>query len=324
MGAERTICCVAEIESTASTACPNCLGTELQTTVQSGPFGKSWTADAFFAGGSLESYRFDDAPTQDIPAEYPSEKIEIPYPPGGFTHLCIKYNREGGARINVVAVNLETKARICPAATPANGQDPLCPIASALMDGQPLDPAVFQWSDEAVTDALAPDQKGGWTTEPPSAPGDLTLKARGKLSEKGQGDLVFVGWEHNRLSNWLVGTEHQWIGEGDTYTLDKNTFAGLIAYYKPQKLIVHEPDVPDYKPGPITYGYPEPLRRLFDYLRGIAEAVFNPRRRVTAHDIERLSRTLPAAEQARLRTLAKADMAARHDLDAFVAKVERR
>jgi len=328
-GVVRTVCSVAEIESTAETACENCLGTELAQYTENGVSSDSYFAPVFLEGGGLESWRFDDQPTQGAPAEYPAKMIEILYPPGGFTHLCIKYNREGGARINVVAVNKETGERIRPKTLPANGLDKLCPILSATMDGAPLDPAIFQWSDAALTDLLNP-VPGGWTTEPPSTPGDLALTARAQIDPDGKGMLLFKGWEHNRLSKWLVGTEHQWTSEGSTYSFDKNTYAGLIAYYEPVKLVVGKPDEPQYKPGPITPGYPEPLRlllvglqALIRYFGGILGAIFAPRRRVTAGDVTRLSPKLDAADRTRLETLARTSEAAQRELNAFVASKER-
>jgi len=271
-----TICCVAEIEHPEQTcACDNCGGTQLKSDIYYEADGSGFEAQAFLSGGNLQSYRFDNnAPT--YIAEYPPDlKVFISYPEAGFQHLCLKYNREGGARINVVAVD-EKGHKIRPSTSMAdgsekilNGTDWTCPIASASIEEEPFGVEQFLWDDGQMTVLLEKD-RGAWTIEP-FVLGNMMLTAKPQLEPENPvflspdvmpGKFQFVSWERNKLSNWVVGEDHQWFGKKneDTIEFDNNTYIGVIAHYKHISGVAGDPHIewPTTKPGRETPGYPEP------------------------------------------------------------------
>lgn len=266
-----TICCVAEVENPNETgACPECNGTQLQSKVYYEADGNDgFEADVFVSGASLQSYRFDkDAPIS-VPGEYsPDLKFFIPYPDKGFHHLCLKYNREGGARINVVAVNVETGKKIRPLKTSAHGTDKACPIESAsLLKSTSIDyddffVGQFLWDDTQWT--VNHDQDpGAWTIEPgPDMLGNMVLTVQRYFTPEEALHLQFKSWERNRLSNWVKGEEHQWTGYEETIEeFDDNNYFGIIVYYESLKYDpnFHEPTT---KPGKETPGYPAPTPKV--------------------------------------------------------------
>ncbi|MFZ0266324.1 hypothetical protein [Caulobacter sp.] len=284
-GVLHTICYVAEIEKKDQSACPECQGAILQTLTQNEEiYTDAYPAEVFVAGGNLQSYRFDDEPAHSAPAEYsPDLKVDIPIPSNGYTHLCLKYNREGGPRINVVAVI--NGGQVEPAKIPANGLDITCPIAEADIDGVPVELDTFVW-DAGQPTIILDQHLGAWSIGPPeSVSGDLTLTFRPTLSVPvlgnlgGSGTLKFVSWERNRLSSWVKGTPHQWTGDSKTVAFEANTYMGVIAYYQLAGINTGGPiHIPDTKPGPETPGYPAPKWIVLRWLTAVWRVFFPARR----------------------------------------------
>src|SRR3569832_1405772 len=109
MGVDRVFCCVvvlvfffaAEKADADQIACASCDGLKAIRVAHDTEDLGSYTADAILGGDILESYRFDDGETMSLPAQYPSESFQIDFPPEGFEHLCLRYNREGDPRLIV-------------------------------------------------------------------------------------------------------------------------------------------------------------------------------------------------------------------------------
>lgn len=68
---------------------------------------------------------------------------------------------------------------------------------------------------------------------------------------------VFDGWERNSLSNWLQGQDHQWLGaSNEKCTFDRESFTGVIAYYRLVQTRIPKAHGKTYKWGPIDKGCP--------------------------------------------------------------------
>jgi hypothetical protein len=240
--------------------CANCGGRLLQRHEYLDDNKKFFNADVVVEDGNLQSYSFDGGPLTDVPGGYPSDVVSIKYPEN-FSHLCVRYNREGDPRINVVAVNQFTMQKIRPSKPTAKSDDWTFPIESARItgiegeDGGPVGP--FQWEDTQPT-VFLDKQPGAWTIAPAAFPWDLKLTAKTYLDidpnmpEEEKLRLKFVSWERNRLSNWFEGDKHQWSGHdeginGDTIHFGISTYAGVIAYYLRDVDKLPEPvNIPDH------------------------------------------------------------------------------
>ncbi|HBB95561.1 MAG TPA: hypothetical protein DC054_09230 [Blastocatellia bacterium] len=276
----QTICCVAELEpSDAQDDCNNCKDKRLETTfIWEEPVSQFY-AKAYVASAGLVSYQFDDGDSQIVPQVYPaSHLVHIEYhnedsPSEIFKHLCLKYNREGKPRINVVARDMDTGQKIKPLNIPADGSDKACPIESASItasDGSvPFDfNSRFHWDDAPWTifDDKAP---GAWTFEPTeSERGNMALTARADLEiDTGWGALTFHHWAKNLLSHVDEGVNPHWSGKvgDDTILLENEThtgndiFVGIIAYYKGSSGTAGEanPGDPTTTPGPESDDQPD-------------------------------------------------------------------
>ncbi len=264
-----TVCCVAEVESDVEGDCPNCKGTQMQYHVFYEADEEGFEAKVKISGANLQSYHFDSDKPTPASAEYSETgKFFIAYTKQ-FKHLCLKYNREGDPRLNVVAVNTSTGKKIRPTnILQSDGTDIAWPIESAtvtLPDGtiNKFDLTRFTWEDGQPTVIHDPDA-GAWTVAPQQNElRYMELKALDHLalaSENGL-PLRFVSWERNRLSNWFKGETPQWTGKGEIIKFDDDIlYYGIVLYYEPQNdSIVH---IPDTKPGPETKGYPAPGRQI--------------------------------------------------------------
>jgi hypothetical protein len=279
-----TICFVVENEKDGGAACAECHGGLLQTITQNEEiYTSKFPVDAYMAGANLVSYRFDDAPAVGV-TDYPKDlRVLIPVPLAGYKHLCLKYNREGGPRINVVAMIKQTQ--IGPAKIPANGLDAACPIEAADIGGATVELDTFVW--DAGQPTILPDfHLGAWSIGPPdNVTGDLTLTFRPTLtvpllaSPGGTGTVKFVSWERNRLSSWAEETEHQWTGSEMTVAFEANTYMGVIVYYQPVGIGGGDIDPnKDTDWGQETPGYPAPKWRILGLLIVVWRVIFRTKR----------------------------------------------
>ena len=258
MGEPHTICCVMENETgewAKDDVCKNCGGKLLQRHEYLNDTNDSFKADVLIETGNLQSYSFDGGPLTFVPGGLPPDFVSIEYL-DKFSHLCVRYNREGDPRINVVAVNQWTGEKIRPSKSGATSDDWTFPIESASItskegqDGGPVGP--FQWEDTQPT-VFLDQQPGAWTIAPAPFPWDLKLTAKTyldidpKMPKEEKLRLKFVSWERNRLSNWFQEETHQWSGHGDTIEFDINNYAGIIAYYlRDVDMPSERLDIPDY------------------------------------------------------------------------------
>ena len=274
---DRVICSVAQLEpfvpGTDEPDCEHCKLHVISVTYDKDNLGV-YSAKVIYGGGSLAGYQFDDDEYVALGPEFADSFYDISYPAKGFNHLCVQYNREGGARINVVAADIASKKKIRPKKIPADGHDAACPISMVTVDGNEYPLSGFPWDANQQTDAYEQgDLRGGFSAQPPSQPGIMEITAKDTLTESALYSYEFHHWERNRLSSWVAGTDHQWIEESPTISFDQDSYQGLIAYYKrvEHKAHWHEPQT---LPQPIDYGYPEPLRQIFSAIRSWILRIF--------------------------------------------------
>lgn len=262
------ICYLAQSESPKNSDCPNCSGTTLLTldAVAGAVTGKVYWAPHEYEGRGLWTYAVDGKPGLFITGPLLDKVVEVegekvyPVPVGdkGFSELCLFYDKEGGARINVAAA-VDGAILRPEGGGKADGTDPNCPIESATLAGKAYPPGNFEWSDDVVTKwNVSADLDGGWTTTPPAGKGQMKLRAKPLLpTDQFFAACRFRHWEFNLLTPTKEGPR---IEEDESIEFGQNIFAGLIAHYE----LVHvDPDIrePILKPGEISIGDPGP--RLF-------------------------------------------------------------
>lgn len=283
-----TVCCVAEGEPRGDdNHCSECNNKLLERHEYFEETRAYFDADVFVADGNLQSYQFNfpEAKSQSPPPEYSEDlKVRIDYPPPEqhFSHLCVRYNREGGPRINVVAA-LDGGGKFRPSNIMAVGTDKVCPIKSARVNGNDFAVDQFKWDKDQITIVLSYQDAGAWTIgEEPFALGDMELTARPELwpDNAPLGKYKFVRWEKNRLSYWVEKqVKPQSIFYEDTITFNNETYIGLIAYYKFTPAGDGDPHAADTLPGPESLDEPargrrwQPLSVLLQVWSGIVDFV---------------------------------------------------
>jgi hypothetical protein len=277
-----SICFLAQSEGlTISDKCPNCFGKHLWTA----PDSDAWTNPDYvvpykYEGRTLWTYTIDNhagpvitGPELNNVYETKQGKFySISLPEAGFSDLCVFYDAEGDARINVVAA--VDGIIVQPESIPpkgkglAKGTDPNCPIESALLQKDPklkgsaYPLTNFVWDKDQVAKWNMPKEfKGAWTTAPGAgAPKEkMVLQAKPSLPVTGKffTQCRFLHWEFNPLTPTAAPPD---FGDGDSYAFDRNAYVGLIAHYE---LVNIDADVhePTRKPGEISLG--DPGQKLF-------------------------------------------------------------
>jgi hypothetical protein len=260
------VCYLAQSEGKNTSECPKCAGSQLDTaTFKTGPYSEPfYPAPYVFKGRTMTTYKVDDVSgPQMITGEYLDNVVGkgeakvylVPNNPGGFWDLCLFYDKEGGARINVAAAI--SGSIVHPKGTgKVTGADENCPIESAELGDSGYDLKNFVWADGLVTKWNVPASlNGGWTATPGAGKGKMVLHAKPYLpTDRFFVDCRFRHWEFNLLT---PTQDEARIEESDTIDFDRNIFAGLIAHYE---YVNHDADIhePTRKPGEISIGDPAP------------------------------------------------------------------